>query len=139
VVPDFKELQSRLQIVPLYANTSSNRRDLPVFVGRCLQLAEEQSNSAHYMQHTASVSHQNSINRTPAIFLWPHNLKHLPFYTQGRAIVQAVHCRFRTAAARVRAQVMSWTIWHCQFSLYRLLHTHHLSSVVGKIDQWPTY
>jgi hypothetical protein len=28
----------------------------------------------------------------------------------------------------------------CQFSFHRLLHTHHLSSGAGTIDQeWPTY
>jgi hypothetical protein len=69
----------------------------------------------------------------------------------GRAIAQAVSRRLPTAAAWVRAQFRSCGIcggqsgtgvgfseyfgFLCQFSFHRLLHTHHLSSGAGIIDQ----
>jgi hypothetical protein len=64
----------------------------------------------------------------------------------GRAIAQAVNCRLPIAAARVRVQVRSCGIcggalgqvffgyfaFPCQFSFYRLLHTHYASYAAGK-------
>jgi hypothetical protein len=61
----------------------------------------------------------------------------------GRIIAQAVGRRLPTAAAQVQAQVKSCGIcggqsgfgFSRQFSFYRLLPTHHLSSGAGTIGQ----
>jgi hypothetical protein len=69
----------------------------------------------------------------------------------GRAIIQAVSCRLPTAAARVRAQVMSgrsvvnkvalgqifstYFDFSCQFSFHALLHIHdHHPGLIQQAD-----
>jgi hypothetical protein len=69
----------------------------------------------------------------------------------GRAIAQPVSCRLPTSAARLeprsghvgfvldkvalRLIFSEYFGLPCQFSFYRLLHTHHVSSGVGTTDQ----
>jgi hypothetical protein len=70
-------------------------------------------------------------------------------FSVGRATNQVVSRWLRTAATRVRGQVMWdlwWTKWHWRFSpnttaspawfsFHQLLHIHHLSSGAGTIGQ----
>jgi hypothetical protein len=73
------------------------------------------------------------------------------YLIRAPAIAQAVSSRLPTAESRVRAKVRSCGIcggqsgtgvglseyfdFPCQFSFHRLLHTHHLSTEAGTIEQ----